>query len=258
MKTRNRTRSVLTALACIVALTMATPSMAALVITNGDFNDITDGDPAKPAGPGGGSIVDDNVSGWFDDTKSFASATHDDRNHGFVSNTTPYVLFADSTRPGDSGQLSYIYQNIGTRDAADATLQFDFEMAISSRGSATPIKVVLSLYQSALFAGIEGSTGYLPTAAVDEVLIDSVKTVTYVSHPGGANNATLESVTFDLASANTTDSLFLMLQTGTSSGFFQIDNVTATVAAIPEPSSLVLSIMGLLGLVGIRRRRNRS
>lgn len=245
------TNRIALSLAAVLLLCLSAPSLAAIAVTDGDFNDISEGDAARP-----NNNSDDEVTGWFDDTDDFASATHDDRNHSFAANTTPHALFASEDRNGDSGQTSYIYQNIGTRDAADIGVQVDFEMGRPTDGAGTAtISVVVSLYSSATFAGSDGSLGYLPTAATDEVLIDT-ETITLAAHGAGAGNAqSVATSVFDLSGVNTTDSLFLMFQTNSGgSAFFQIDNVALTVSSIPAPAALPAGLV-MLAAICLRRRR---
>ncbi len=210
----------------LLLLVTAGLSQAAITVVNGDF---------ETGAPASGDV--DDVAGWFDDTRTYRSAMHATRNDAFGAGGA-FALMASSAadRLGDSGEHAYIYQNIATKDAGDAALQIDFEMGRPTDGSGTEdIAVIVSVYQSATYAGADGSSGYLPDAATDEVLIDSV-IVHLPAHPADAGNAVAVQALLDISAANATDNLFLMLQTppngaAIQSGFYQVDNIAAVIPA---------------------------
>lgn len=127
---------------------LASPSFGALVVTNGDFDDVgVDGAPDSL-----GTQDDADVFGWFDGangTLYYQDTWHIDRAHPAGFGVDPYVNFSGNVT------TSWLYQSIGTKEAADGSLQVTVDLGASDQPQEGT--VTISLYQSASFVGIDGT-----------------------------------------------------------------------------------------------------
>lgn len=99
----------------------------------------------------------------------------------------------------------------------------------------------------------ELSSGLLVSLGVTGALDSSSEGYTFsVSAVSGGSPLFTQSGTFDSSAFNTSDFNYLDSNT-TGNGYF--NDLTLSPESVPEPSTIVLSGIGLAGLLGLRRRR---
>jgi len=224
------------ALLCTVA-----SSQAALLVTNGGF-----GTSNRNGGVvDGGGWFESGTANWVEGSWNSASTTNPDDGDSIL-------LLMD----GGSANIGYVYQSLGTVDAADiaaGTLYITADFAEKSDGSTNT--AVFDFYVGD-FAGAATGTD------IDDHL-SSQMTITMNAVAQGLTEASgdvsrqngVSVGTFNLSALNVGDEVWMRIGEvrpgDTTSGDLMIDNVKVTI--VPEPSSSAL--LGLAGLALIFRRR---
>ncbi|MSU36858.1 MAG: hypothetical protein EXS36_17525 [Pedosphaera sp.] len=146
---------------------------------------------------------------------------------------------------GNASAKNFLYQVIGTKEAAYGTIDISIVVGDNASGSFT-----IGIYQSATFTGADETD---VAGASGVTLIDSeFQNISYALGVVGTETATLS-----LATANLTDPIFLRFHYGEDSvgeGWLKGDNITMNVAVIPEPSTYA-AIFGVVALCAAAYRR---
>jgi len=184
-------------------------------------------DPTTPTNAGGfeGTIVSDVVPGWTRTADTGFSAIHPagarNGDNGIVQNASSSGTFVSDAITqtigvGDSFSFDFWTGNQGT----DPTGEFTVDVSLIFNGGAT------SLFWETITHQNDGSwvnqfstAPFLATAAYTDVAIQ-----------------------------------LALINTGVENDQNKLDDLTFTMTAVPEPSTFVLAALGLLGLVGLRRR----
>jgi len=210
-------------LTCAAMMLAAVPAQAALMVTDGSFETETNNGAEIPSG---------STTGGWDITGSTGAFTPVAPFDGLAAQDgTQFIqITAGGGAPGRISQL------LGTTGAV-------------------PSDVTLAAYFSQRSIGV--SSGY-----TFGLYSDAAGTVALAETTAGAPTAGVwtldDSVTAIGVAAGTPVYAFFTATTPTSStNFLFIDNVTLDVTAIPEPSSMLLVGLGVLGLGVVRRRRQR-
>jgi len=239
---------------CIAAFTVVTwlsvaPAPGALAVINGDFQTT----------PG----FNANVALWFDGTNGGNpwEDTFQDTNPQPPAAGTEVVF---SGNVGTNPQ-NFLYQSLGTKEATDGTLNFsvnigNFSTATSYRSGTLQV----NLFQSASFVGADG-TDILGAGGVTQIGATVIKDIERgTTLPLTFPNSAYETGSFSLATANTTDPIYLRFHwtMGEPDAYIGADLVTITVdavaEAVPEPSSIALAALALTGLgMGAWRQHRR-
>jgi hypothetical protein len=204
-------------------IAMALSAHAALQQTNGNFD----------AGVAPGNNQNDVID-WFDGNN------HPD---GFYQDTWQSTTNLPSGHSGgvaalsgDAGATNFLYQAIGTRNAADSTLNFSISVGafIDSTGTQTGTLTVGLYEQTGSFTGADGTD----VAGADGITQVGTSVVLPISRVGGAGAAaSIESGAFDLSGTNPANTLYLRYQWTTASGsYMSLDNASITVSRLANGS----------------------
>jgi len=219
-----------TLLTIAVVMFAATQASAALMVTDGSFETETSGTVVAAPGTTGGWTV----SGDLD---TFTSVP-------FSGNLAPqdgaqYI----QVRTGSAGG-SIISQFLGTTDAiSDVTLGAYF----SPRNTGAQ---ALGTYTFGLFSDAAGT---MPL----DVTLTRPNGAVETNQPNGAVGTWMfdDVIAENVPAGTTVYAAFTADAFAGTTNFLFIDNVSVSVTAIPEPSSMLLVGLGVLGLGVVRRRR---
>lgn len=224
---------------------ISTTTHAALSVTNGGF-----GTGNQNGGTvSGGGWFESGTTNWIEGTWSSASTP------GPGGDTM--LLLMD----GGSASLGYVYQSLGTvsaGDIANGQLQINADFAEKADGATND--AVFTIYKGT-FTGATGTDiamGGLTTLGSFTLNAAAQGCTAASGNVGRYNNVFVGNI--DLTSLAAGDQLWLRIGesrlTSFTTGDLMVDNVTVSVAAIPEPGAYaLLPAAGLLAAAAMRRRR---
>ncbi|MCG8584894.1 MAG: PEP-CTERM sorting domain-containing protein [Pirellulales bacterium] len=234
MKTRKL--STLVSIAAFAAIAFfATNTIYALPFSNGGFEDYTNATNNM-------EIDDGTPISWIEVGMGNPQIESTGRQSGTLDGPQEgtYHLIFDFLDEGAAGQddLAGVYQTFDTVAGAKYDLSFYAAVANNIQGP--------MLLDVDVFTGGNGVDGDL----LDETVI--------VSAPGWTQS------TFTFVAGTTTTTIRFwddgkQSDPGNTEAIdLAVDNIVIALAPVPEPSTLILAGIGLMGLVAPRRRRNRS
>jgi hypothetical protein len=226
--------------ALVSAVLIATDAGATPLVTNGDFANIgsvwTDNthlgsNDWLTAGavniPGWTNVPGFANEFWVSVPNSYSGLTKS------PGNGSPF--FVDLTGQANNKPFGGLEQNIATVAGTRYALTFDL-------GAATTWNIG-ALAGSALTASATG------TSLLASQLFSLV--------PTGANDWATETLSF-MANSSSTTIEFLGDSSQVNSRYIGLDNVSAAVAAVPEPSTWAMMILGFMGMGFMAYRRSRK
>jgi len=218
----------ITLLTIAVVMFAATQASAALLLTNGGFE--------LPDASGGGVVTNagDTANSWTAvNNLSFTTEPFD----GTTAAQEGGQYIQQTTGTGGASLLGRVSQFLGMTDAiSDITLGASFTQRDQG---------VAGGYSFGLYSDAAG------TVALAETLNQSAGAL-------GSDIWTTDSVTaVGVASGVSVYAFLTAAVPASSTNFLNIDAVTLSVTEIPEPSSMLLVGLGVLGLGVVRRRRQR-
>jgi len=225
MKTKTmKTKSILSLTCALVLLCLVGHTNAALVVTNGDFSNLTG--LTYEGGPWYSGIP----SGWNTD---FPGTTFTVKYTGITNGNFDYIAnLSQLTRT--SPNFYALWQSVGITDyAGDVTLKFDL-----SNINGGPFDVGVAIFQGPNFNTL------LANRSVQDVFPDA---------QGVPQNGV---GTFELTAPSVASGSLLQIAFWTTGGGSTpgLDNVSI----IPEPSTGLMMALGLAGLVTTRLLRRKS
>jgi len=238
MLQKNFYKTSLTALALTAAIAYAPSGSAALVNASFESPDASGGD------------VGGCATGWDCFNSNFITSNLNRPGGSFVNPTAHSGTQMLKQFGGDAGHIQSIAANAG--DTVDASVY-----AMSWTGDAFNNLALLQI------AYLDGGGGVI---SVDEIFADSIGNQAYLLTPqdgGEIFDWTLMELS-GVAPAGTESSQILLLHILTDgtpangSLFWDDASLTATTPAVPVPAAVWLFGSGLLGLVGVARRKIRS
>jgi hypothetical protein len=225
------------------------PAHAALQITNGDFQQSATANNT------------DQVVGWFNSLPSGGISSGnwwEGTWYGSGNSPTGSPISGSSVMGlGYMFGSNWGYQSIGVNDGALSSITIDFNVgSFSDAGSnLRDMGITVGLYQASSFTGAYG------TDIAGAAGVNLISTVSLSTGNLSVNQVVSELATLSLATANSTDPLYLRFvnfsPTSAAAGsgtapWAAIDNVTI----VPEPSTLALCGLGGLALLFRRRVKN--
>jgi len=218
----------ITLLTIAVVMLAATQASAALILTDGSFEtEANNGAAIPPPGPTGGWNV--IGQGSFTPVSPFGGAT--------ALDGTQFIQITSGT----AAALGRISQDLGMTDVeSDVTLSANF----IQRGNAGGLFGTAGGYSFGLYSDAAGT---VPLAQELDQVAGVANSDVWVSDSVTASN---------VPAGTTVYAFFTAAGPNPSTSFLFIDDVTlSSVASIPEPSSMLLLGLGVLGLGVVRRRR---
>ncbi len=205
---------------------------AGVVVTNGDFEasgtNFSTGGFAQGV-PGWGERNNNSGFPAFSDFLIIGAA------HGAYLNGQTAGI---SNHVGDNG---YLYQEVGTADG-QPTLQVTGVNFWRNDSSNQHGPLAVAMYW------LPSTDGFAFAELGNDILgVGTLINSFVVSDPVSQNSVVPFSLAFDVSSLSSDARLFLRFDAASTTNFAYVDNVA--VQAIPEPSTLVLTVLALLGLL---------
>ena len=201
---------------------MASDARADLIVTNGDFESSYT------------NIQD--VPQWFDQTTAFKEWI----------NSTGSILSDNATGYTASQHLAMgpgalVYQSLGAKTAGQSSINWSFfQGRFSDNVSSTGFAVT---FYAGAFTGADD---------VDITGVTQIGSTASVAALGADVNGRINSGSVNISGVADGTEIWLRIAS-TEDGYAPIDNIS--VSAIPEPSSIVLLSLGLLGLLAYAWRK---
>lgn len=235
-------RTILVVAVGILALT-AGSTQAALVVTDGGF-----------ANPNVGTTDNNNnqnVGSWYDSSTSWSSFVY--YNSQLASTSQMYGSEVDG---------GWIYQSLGTVSAKAGSISFTFDAVERNRNTpyGWPEGLTIDLYEGAFGLAADGTDIDLSLSSIGAIVISRDDIFATPTLNTGADRETVNFTTssIDLTGVLEGTEVWVRIETNISNpavakGLY-LDNFSANVSFIPEPSTAILAGLGLAGLT-LRRRR---
>lgn len=239
--------------ACGLATGELSTARAALVVTNGDIE-------LPSVGAAGQQAI--APTGWFRSAGESWQAGVEGANHGrpdvalgaFVSGGTGYVnsqhLLLGNV-PNEAGTF-FFYQLLGTTEAGDGVLNYSIYQGRLTDGLRSDGGFNISFFAgNNVFAGADG----IDVATQGLTQIGATHHYAALSQTAGSLMGRINTDSVSISSLSSGTQVWMRLALADAAGFLLLDNVSVSVAPIPEPASFALIGLGCLGLLGVARRR---
>jgi hypothetical protein len=231
MKTKTmKTKSILSLTCALVLLCLVGHTNAALVVTNGDFSNLTG--LTYVAGP------------WYSGIPSGWNTVFPETNYTviYTGNPSPGVstYAANLSQLSSSNPWAPLSQSVGTTDyTGDVTLKFDLS---TLNPAASSWEVGVAIYSK----NNEGDLSLLANRSIYNRLEDTELNISPINGIG----------TFELTASNVTSGSLLEIAFWNTTGTGGTPGLT-NVSIIPEPSSYALMLGGTASLLLLRLLRRR-
>ena len=214
--------------------------LASVVVTNGDFEA-----PGTNVSTGGFA---QGVPGWGERNNNSGFPAFSD--FLIIGDATAHGAYLDGQTAGISnhvGDNGYLYQEVGTADGKP-TVQVTGVNFWRNDNSNQHGPLAVAMYW------LPSTDGFAFTEVGNDILgVGTLINSFVVPDPVSQNSVAPFDLAFDVSSLSSDARLFLRFDAASITNFAYVDNVT--VQAIPEPSTLVLTVLALLGLLAHGHRR---